>query len=223
MSFKIFAWDFHGTLERGVEVGFWHILKQIAKERRIRENFKLSEVRGLYGISVAEYLRHFFPQSSDLALRQMRARIAEVQNQKHLKKFVKPAPRAIEVLTKIKQAGHVNIVISNSSPKHIGPLVDVLGMKKLIEEIYAIDRHYSDAAEDPTEAKTRVLKDVIRRNNIGDGGLIVIGDRAVDINAGLSVGAITYQYLRADLQLEKTSAKYKLHDLREVLRESYAD
>ncbi len=30
---KIFAWDFHGTLEQGTEVGFWHILKQIAKKR----------------------------------------------------------------------------------------------------------------------------------------------------------------------------------------------
>lgn len=206
-----------------MEVGFWHILKQIAKERGIRENFKLRDVRRLYGISVADYLRYFFPQSTDLKIRQMMARVADVQNQKHLKKFVVPAPRAIEVLTKIKEAGHKNIVVSNSHPKHIEPLIEIVGMNNLIEEVYAIDRHYTDQKVDSTQEKAKIMIGVIQENNLSGGQLIAIGDKAIDINAGLVVGAITYQYLRPGFPIDETDAKYKIHDLREVLREIYAD
>ena len=223
MNLKVFAWDFHGTLERGVEVGFWHILKLIAKERGLRENFKLFEVRKLYGISVADYLRHFFPESSELTLRQMMAKVAEVQNQKYLKKFVSAAPRAIEVLTKIRDAGHKNIIVSNSHPKHIEPLVEIVGMKDLVDQIYAIDRHYAQEKVDPSLEKTKVMKTIILENNLGSGQLIAIGDKAIDVNAGIAAGAVTYQYIRPGFPTDKTDAKYKIHDLREVLREIYAD
>ncbi len=154
---KIFAWDFHGTLEQGVEVGFWHILKQLAAVGNIKEDFKLDEVRKLYGITVGSYLKHFFPKSSEGEIREMVADVARIQNQSHLKKYVKAAPGAIEVLTKIKEAGHKNIVLSNSHPKHITPLIRIVGMKDLIEEVYAIDRHYTHKKLDPVVEKTILL------------------------------------------------------------------
>lgn len=122
---KIFAWDFHGTLEQGVEVGFWHILKLIAKDHGIQENFKLTEVRRLYGTSVGSYLKHFFPSASEDEIKRMMADVAAIQNQEHLKKYVKAANGAIPILTKIKIAGHKNIVLSNSHPKHINPLIKI--------------------------------------------------------------------------------------------------
>lgn len=216
---KIFAWDFHGTLEQGVEVGFWHILKQIAKKRGISEDFKLDEVRKLYGITVAKYLMHFFPNSNESQIKEMMDDVSGIQNQKHLRKYVKAAPGAIGVLHKIKEAGHKNVVVSNSHPKHIKPLVKIVGMNDLIEEIYAIDRHYTNNNLDPVLEKTKVLRKLIRENSLGRGQLIAVGDRASDINAGLAVNAITYQFLREGFPIDETSADYKIYDFTEILKE----
>src|SRR3990167_6020966 len=158
---KLFAWDFHGTLERGVEIGFWHILKQLAKKWQIKEDFKLEEVRRLYGVSVFDYLHHFFPKSSHKQIKAMMVRVAQVQNQNHLKIYVTAAPGAIEILSKIK----------NYAQKH------------KIEKI------------------------------------IVIGDKPDDIQAGLSIGAITYQYKRPDFPPVKTHAHFQITDFMELLKE----
>lgn len=216
---KIFAWDFHGTLEQGVEVGFWHILKKLAREWRIKENFELMEVRRLYGTSIADYLRHFFPRCSDEIIKQMMARLVELQDEGHLNTYVKAEPGAIEVLVKIKKAGHKNIVVSNSRPGHIVPLIEIVGLKDLIDKVYAIDRHFTTKMIDPVAEKTKILKKIAEKNRLKNGGLIVIGDRASDINAGLAAGALTYQFLRRSFPIDKTQAHYKIYDLAEILRE----
>ena len=113
---KLFAWDFHGTLEEGVEVGFFEILKQLKKEYKTEVKITLSEVRKKYGVSVADYLRHFFPKANLSQIKTMMKKIAQIQNQEHLKKFVQPGPYAVEVLRKIKRAGFENIVFSNFYP-----------------------------------------------------------------------------------------------------------
>lgn len=219
LKFKIFAWDFHGTLEQGVEVGFLHILKQIAREHRIRENFKLSEVRRLYGTSVGGYLKHFFPYTSKDGIKQMIAEVAAIQTQEHLKKYATAATGAIEVLTKIKEAGHKNVVVSNSGLEHINLLIEIVGMRDLIDQVYAIDRHYTHEKIDSVREKTKVLKRLVKENQLGSGDFIAIGDRATDINAGISAGAITYQYLRRGFPIDETGANYKIYDFPEILRE----
>ena len=80
---KLFAWDFHGTLEEGVEVGFFEILKQLKKEYKTNVKITLSEVRKKYGISVADYLRYFFPQANLSQIKAMMKKIAHIQNQDH--------------------------------------------------------------------------------------------------------------------------------------------
>lgn len=216
---KLFAWDFHGTLEEGVEVGFFEILKQLRKEYKSSVKITLSAVRRKYGVSVADYLRHFFPECNISQIKAMMKRVAEVQNQKHLKKYVRPAPSATKVLSKIKAAGFENIVLSNSHPKHIEPLIKIVGMKNLISRVYAIDRHYSSKKQNPVEEKTRILRRIIKEKNLKRGQLIAVGDKSTDINAGILAGAITYQYLRKGFPVDKTRADYKITDLREILRE----
>ena len=218
-KFKIFAWDFHGTLERGVEVGFWRILKEVAKARGISENFKLSEVRKLYGITVADYLRHFFPESNPAEIRQMMADVARTQNQTHLKKYVRAAPGAIEILAKIREAGHKNIILSNSHPDHINPLLEIVGMKKLIDEVYAIDRHYTHKKLDPVVEKTKVLRKLVKEYGLRAGQLIAIGDSESDIAAGTRAGAVTYQYIRRGFPLRETEATHKMYHFQQLLSE----
>ena len=216
---KIFAWDFHGTLEEGVEVGFFEILKQLQKNHKTDVKITLPEVRRKYGVSVANYLRHFFPRANLSEIKEMMKKIAQIQNQNHLKKYVRPAPKAIEVLSKIKEAGYDNVVVSNSHPKHIEPLIKIVGMNKLISQIFAIDRHYSHKRQDPTKEKIKIFKMIIKQRKLKSGQLIVIGDKAADVNAGRLAGAITYQYLRKGFPIDETEADYKIHELMEILRE----
>lgn len=216
---KLFAWDFHGTLEEGVEVGFFEILKKLAKKYKGGTKITLRRVREKYGISVADYLRYFFPKMSTSQIKAMMGEVAKIQNQNHLKKYVRSAPNAIEVLSKIKKAGYENIVVSNSHPKHIESLIDVVGMKNLISQVFAVDRHYSHKKQDPTKEKVKLFKMIIQQRKLNNKQLITIGDKAIDVNAEILVGATTYQYLRKGFPRDKTRADYKIFDLREILRE----
>ena len=216
---KLFAWDFHGTLEEGVEVGFFEILKQLQKNHKTDVKIALPEVRRKYGVSVANYLRHFFPRANLSEIKEMMKKIAQIQNQNHLKKYVRPAPKAIEVLSKIKEAGYDNVVVSNSHPKHIEPLIKIVGVNKPKSEILAIDRHNSHKRQNPTKEKIKIFKMIIKQRKLKSGQLIVIGDKAADVNAGRLAGAITYQYLRKGFPIDETEADYKIHELMEILRE----
>ena len=83
---KLFAWDFHGTLEHGTDVGFAQILRLLSQEYKIARKIELVEVRKLFGSSIMEYLGHFFPGLSGKTYELMRSRIAQVQNQEHIAK-----------------------------------------------------------------------------------------------------------------------------------------
>ena len=141
---KLFAWDFHGTLEQGTEVGFAEILKNLAREINYETKIELEEVRRLFGVSVLDYLKHFFPMLTNEELVELRSRIRTSQNRKHIAAFIRPAPYAHEVLGKIKTAGHKNIVVSTSSQKHIRRFLRIVKMLRCFDEIFGIDRHSLD-------------------------------------------------------------------------------
>src|SRR3990167_6953407 len=96
---KLFAWDFHGTLEQGTEVGFAEILRNLAKEINYQTKIELEEVRKLYGESVLDYLKYFFPKLTNEEIVKLRPKIRTTQNRKHILKFVKSAPYAHNVLS----------------------------------------------------------------------------------------------------------------------------
>ena len=216
---KVFVWDFHGTLEEGVEIGFFEILKKLAKGNKAGRKITLSAVREKYGITVADYLRYFFPEANTSQIKKMMGEVAKIQNQNHLKKYVRPAPGAIEVLSKIKEAGYENVVVSNSHPKHIEFLIDIVGMKNLIDHVFAVDRHYSPKKQDPVKEKVKIFEAIIKRRKLKSRQLIAIGDKATDVNAGILAGATTYHYLPKKFPIDKTNADFKIHNLREILRE----
>lgn len=213
---KLFAWDFHGTLEEGTEVGFAQLLKIVAKEFKLPRRIDIRRVRKLFGSSITEYLKTFFPEASDELVVLMRNKIAEIQTQEHLALFVKPAPNATDVIRRIKSARHKNIVVSNSQQNHIETLINVVGMANLFDGIFAIDKHYKNFKADTVKEKARAIKKFAKENRLSE--IIVIGDRPGDIEAGLAVGALTIQYERQGFPKFKTGAHHVISDLREVLR-----
>ena len=216
---NLFVWDFHGTLEEGVEVGFCDLLKQLSKIYPTDVAINLKGVRQLYGTSIADYLRHYFPKYKLADIKNMMDKIAHKQSQNHLKKYVVAAPHAAFVLAKIKKAGHKNIIVTNSHLGHINPLIDIVGICKLIDEVFAIDRHYTYEKIDPVKEKAKILQQLSKDYQIPNSRIIAIGDSHTDINAGLAAGVITYQFINRHFPPVKTNAKYKIMDLREILKE----
>ncbi|MBI2598771.1 HAD hydrolase-like protein [Candidatus Curtissbacteria bacterium] len=213
---KLFSWDFHGTLEQGTEVGFAEILKQLAREFEVEREIDLTEVRQLFGTSMQNYLKHFFPEVNKSTHTKMLGRVPNIQTKDQITAYLSPAPYAIEVLEKIKGTGHTNIIVSNSSPKHIGKFIEIIEIGHLIDKIFAIDRHFSKVTIDPILAKAQAIRKYAADNGFDQ--VIVIGDRKTDIDAGRMVGAITVQYIKRDFPIDLTDADYKIKNLREVLR-----
>ena len=216
---KLFAWDFHGTLEQGTEVGFAEILRKLARENNYKTTIKLAEVRKLFGISILDYLRHFFPKLSDKEIYELRTQIRDRQNRKHIEKYIKPAPFAHDVLENIKAVGHKNIVVSTSSRPHITRFLEVIDVMKYFDGIFGTDRHALDKEFDIADEKAKVIKSFTKKNKVATKNIIVIGDREGEIEAGISLGAKTYQYIQLEIPHIVTRADFKIYDLREVLRE----
>jgi len=216
---KLFAWDFHGTLEQGTEIGFAEILRKLARENNYKTTVRLAEVRKLFGISILDYLRHFFPKLSDKEIYEYRNQIRDRQNRKHIEKYIKPAPYAHEVLRKIKAADHKNIVVSTSSKPHILRFLEIVDMMKYFDGIFGTDRHALDQDFDIVKEKTKVIKKFAKKHKIPAKNIIVIGDREEEIEAGIVLGATTYQYIQPEIPHIVTRAQFKIYDLREILRE----
>src|SRR3989344_3020891 len=212
---KLFAWDFHGTLEQGTEIGFAQILRDLARSINYQVEIDLKEVRKLYGVSVLDYLRHFFSKLSNEELVKLRGKIRTRQHREYIKKYIKSAPNAHEVLKRIKAAGNKNIVVSTSSQKHINRFLKIVKLYKLFDEIFGIDRHALDEEFDIAKEKAKAIKSYAKRGKISTKNIIVIGDRSGDIDAGLIIGAKTYQYINPDFPQVKTHADVKIFDLRE--------
>lgn len=218
-STKLFAWDFHGTLEQGTEVGFMHILIKLAKENNYDAKIELEEVRKLFGISVLDYIRHFFPKLTNDEVYEFRNQIRDRQNRKHIEKYIKPAPYSHEVLSKIQAVGHKNIIVSTSSQPHIKRFLRVVKITKYIEGIFGIDRHALDGEFEIPKLKAQAIKSFAQNHEIDSSQIIVIGDRSGDVDAGLLIGAKTYQYINPDFPNVKTKAHNKVRDLRKILVE----
>ena len=216
---KLFAWDFHGTLEMGTEVGFAQILRKIARKINYKTTISLSQVRKHYGISVLDYLRQFFPTLSNEEIYKLREFVRDTQNRKHIEKYIKPAPYAHEVLSGIKAAGHKNMVVSTSSHTHIIRFLEVVGVIDYFDEISGIDRHALEGEFYIAKEKAKAINQFARKHKIESKNIVVIGDREGDIDAGIILGAKTYQYIAPDLPHVATGADFKIYDLREILRE----
>ena len=195
------------------------ILKDLALQIKYEATIELEEVRRLFGISVLDYLKHFFPELSEKEILALRKKIRTKQNREHIKKYIKAAPYAHDVLSKIKKTDHRNIVVSTSSKPHIRRFLRVVDLEKYFDRIFGIDRHSFDGEFDIASEKAKAIESYAKKCRITKKDIVVIGDRPGDVNAGILLGAKTYQYINPDYPDIKTDADFKISDLREVLRE----
>jgi len=65
--------------------------------------------------------------------------------------------------------------------------------------------------------KIEILKDYLKDKNFDQ--VITIGDTHIDVEMGQAVGAITYLYAHPGRKFHPANPRYKIRDLRKVLKE----
>lgn len=214
---KLFVWDFHGTLEQGNEQAAIELSNMALKQLGYSERFSDEHTHALYGLKWYQYFEHLLPNEPH-------SRHLELQRISHdlgaerldiIKKHIRPANHALEVLQRIQQAGHHQVLISNSSPVALRYFIDAIGLNDYFspKTAFAVDNHL---AETPT-TKEELLRSHVSKHPYDH--IVIIGDSPKDMELKDVAGGTTYLYAHEDYPFRGDSGDYHITDLRKILQE----
>jgi len=90
-------------------------------------------------------------------------------------------PRTVELLARLKQAGHSVYIASNGWPSYLSAIVTTYGLEAYIDHVYSIeDIHSGD--------KSALVREICKTNDISSG--YVVGDRLSDFKAAQANGLV---------------------------------
>ena len=131
-----------------------------------------------------------------------------------LQKHIKPNDHVISVLRAINEAGHDQIILSNTRPHDLLWFVETVG----IGEYFPKDKIFGVNAHQKHGTKEDVLEEYIHGRK--DLGIIIIGDSESDMNLSRVGGGVTYLYTHPNVDaLTNVSADNFINDLRKILVE----
>ncbi|MFH1366530.1 MAG: HAD hydrolase-like protein [Patescibacteria group bacterium] len=217
----LFVWDFHGTLERDNVKAVQELVNSVLQHFDIKRRIDLKKTVELYGLSWVDYFRSMYPEGNLKKWQAMKkqAEYLQVKN-KVVEKYIRPASYAQFVLSKIKKAGHRNIILTNTSPKFIRRFVRLVGLTAYIDAYIGLDLHYIIRKnQDISRVKFEASSKYVHNNKFDK--IVKIGDRESDIKAGKLLGATTYYVknkFNKNIKL-KIKPDYIITDLKEVLKE----
>jgi phosphoglycolate phosphatase-like HAD superfamily hydrolase len=210
----LFCWDFHGVLEKGNEVALVEVTNKVLDKFGFKVKLTLEQCKKLYGLKWGIFFEKLVPSASKNDILKMVNRGIEISNTTNIiEQYVKPMDNSIEVLNKIVENGHENIILSNTEPKALNKYINAVGIKTYITKKIGADVHRKEDLH--KNSKIDYLKQYLTSKTFEK--VVVIGDRDTDIEVGKSVGATTYLFLNGFN--EKTDADYCIEDLRELLVE----
>lgn len=219
---NLFVWDFHGTLETGNVYAVKELVNLILKEFRVKKEVNIKEVRDWYGLSWLDYFKLAAPNGNDKLWQNMVSEVLSLQQRgwEIIKAHIKLRDYAEEVLKRIKKDGYQNILLSNTSPKHIKKFTNILNITQYFDNIIGVDNHHiSRINKEIHDIKGEVLAGFLKKKKYNK--VVVIGDRESDILAGKKCGATTYLFIDQDFggNIENTKADYVISNLKEILKE----
>lgn len=213
---KLFVWDFHGVIERYNERAVIYISNLILQKNGFKERFSEDDVNRLYGLKWYQFFEYLLPglPKDDYYRLQEECLSNQSENYKIIKSIIKPTEHVIDVLSKIKNSHHQQILISNTRPNDIIWFLESVGAKELFDK----DKIFGVNAHQTASSKMEVLKSYIGDRKIDK--IICIGDSISDLELGRSVGAVNYFYKHPYLKHESTDkADHIINDLRQILKE----
>ncbi len=212
---KLFVWDFHGTLEKGNELAAGEISNKTLEAFGYSQRFTIEDGFKLYGKNWYEYFEYLLPEEPHEKHLELQAASFKCSNASPeiIAKYITPNDHAHDVLEAIKEAGHCQILISNTTPQSIKIFLNAVDMARFFPEgyVFAANGHSRAAGK----IKNEILLDFLREKKFEE--IIVIGDSKKDIN--LIDGCVSYLYAHPGRTFRASEADYKIRNLREVLKE----
>lgn len=218
----LFVWDFHGVLEKGNEKSVEELCNLVLKDFGFERRINLKETVDWYGLNWLDYFKLAVPEGTPELWQRMKEKVLSFQERgwEIIKKNIKAREFAKEVLAKIKNKGHQNVLLTNAQPEHAEKFTELIGIKDYLDEIIGVDSPYASRNKDEIH--------IVKGDNLANflngkeyKKIVLVGDRESDIVAGKSCGAKTYLFSDPENGSAKkeTEADYIISDLREVLKE----
>ncbi|MDP2631174.1 MAG: HAD hydrolase-like protein [Candidatus Uhrbacteria bacterium] len=213
---KLFVWDFHGVLEKGNEKATIEISNLALEKLGYIERFSFDDVEKLYGLKWYQYFQALLPHESVERCMEISDVCFDtgLNNLDIIGKHIRPNDYAHEVIDKIAEQHH-QIVISNTSPDSILMFLESVGMREKFSDdcAIAVDAH----SPDQRKSKAEMLEAYLEDEDFDD--IVVIGDSPKDVALTSVAGGTSYLYTHPWRDFNECESDYKIHDLREVLRE----
>lgn len=216
---KLFVWDFHGTLEKGNELAVIEITNNALQKHGFVERLNEQDAITLYGLKWYEYFEFLLPNEpheTHVLLQHTCFEWPDVF--KIIAKYLNPNDHALNVLARIQEAGHHQILISNTSTDALPQFVSLAKMDRFFDETntFAVMAH----AKEVKRTKAHVFEEFLE-NNKGYADVIVIGDSLKDTALAEAVEGKAFLYRHPELLVEKNlnARTMPISDLRDVLKE----
>ncbi|MFH1401445.1 MAG: HAD hydrolase-like protein [Parcubacteria group bacterium] len=218
----LFAWDFHGTLEKGNINAVRELCGMVLSDCGIKREVRMDDVSKWYGLSWLDYFKLLAPEGNPQLWESMVAKVLNYQDMgwNIVKKHIKAQDFAKDVLGEIKNRGHENILVTNSGQSYAKKFVELVGLSGYMDEVIGVDTHYNSRADkDIHNIKADALRNYLQDKKYNK--VVMVGDKESDISAGNDCGATTYLFLtpEAGKKTESTKADHIISDLRKVLEE----
>jgi phosphoglycolate phosphatase-like HAD superfamily hydrolase len=214
---KLFIWDFHGVLEKGNENSVWEISNLALKKLGFTREMSIEENNQLYGKKWFQYFEYLLPSESHETHLKLQATCLEIEEEKPelVSKHIKTNDYVFEILETISQKHH-QILISNSHSEALNNFISLTKLNRYFTENNTFSTNSHLHPEKIT--KKDILINYLKDNPIFD-EFVTIGDSPVDMEiVGKNQGK-HYLYSHPHLNFRDCDADFKIHDLREVLKE----
>ena len=209
----LFAWDFHGVLEKGNE----HAVKRIAEAAL--ENFgyyrrvTIDEVLYLYGRPWSFYFKALIPSLTGKQIKEMVEYAVKI-SKGITPNYLEPMDHAMDVLLLLKVKGNDNIIVSNTRQERLENYIELVGIEPMVTKIMGTEKGHEKLTFDAVKHKAN---NIIKHSNGQFEKVFMIGDTESDIEAGLLAGAQTILFNPRGKPVE-TKAHHIVSDLREILK-----
>lgn len=213
---KLFVWDFHGVLEKDNELAVLDISNQVLQIAGYAERFSDDNNREFYGLKWFQYFERLLPNVTHEQHMALQAACFDfAENNPHvLAEHIKPSDHSLAVLRSIHDAGHDQIILSNTRPRDLMWFVSAVGITGYFpsKKVIGVNAHQ----------KHGVKKDALTHYLSGKRfvDIIIIGDSASDMELQQVAGGTTYFYSHPHVpRAGMVKADHSISDLREVLKE----
>lgn len=215
---KLFVWDFHGVLEKGNDHAVLEFTNSILQQFGYSRRMTTQEAELLAGKRWHQYFAYLLPDldhQEHLSL-QSACFKASMENPEIIAKHIQLNDHAELVLQSIAESPFTQILISNTHNQALDIFVKIVGIEKYFPSThrFGIDSHIQHQV-----TKKHYLDSFVKDKSF-PGGMISIGDSPSDMELihGNSLG-LGYLYTHPGRSHRAAQCDYKIHDLRELLRE----